>query len=128
MLELKTYMPNIKVDLQNGIYVFNSESAIGKTRLYKELRRNQQYGEAVASYSYEDYLLGVPISNVLIPNKYKLIMLDRYDMYSGEGADLISLCKNNSIILIDCKSDLPFSTEYNWCTIEMTAKLIEVVE
>lgn len=128
MLILDNYMPNIRTELNNGIYVFDNQSATGKTRLRKELRKNQQYGEKVASYSYEDYLLELPLDRILIPDKYKLIMLDRYDMYRGAGSDLILCCKENTIILIDCKGELDFGAEYGWCTIEMTDKLIEVVE
>ena len=103
-------------------------SAIGKTRLCKELRNYQKYKESVASYSYDDYLLGMPIEQVLVPNKYKVIMLDRYDMYNGVGSELISKCKDGSIILIDCKRGLNFNEEYDFCSLEMSDNIIEVVE
>lgn len=128
MLVLSKYKPEIKIHLKNGLYVFDSQSATGKTRLRKELRKLQQYGEKVASYSYEDYQLGIPINTVLNPNKYKLILLDRYDMYNGIGSDLILNCIEKSTVLIDCKGDLGFGAEYNWCTIEMSERVIEVIE
>ncbi len=128
MIRLNSYLPEIVIKLSNGIYLFDNKSATGKTRLCKELRKNQKYGENVASYSFDDYLLNVGIDNVLIPNKYKLVMLDRYDMYNGIGKELISFCKDNMVILIDCKRGLNFGIDYKFCTIEMTDKLIEVVE
>ena len=105
------------INLNNGVYLFGNESATGKTRLYRELRKNQMYGEQVAAYSYHDYLLNIPIENTLIPNFYQVILLDRYDMYNGVGSEQISLCKENSIILIDCKRGLNFQEIYEFCDI-----------
>ena len=126
MIRLSSYLPEIIIDLPNGIYLFNNESATGKTRLYMELKKNQKYGESVVSYSYDDYLLNIPIETIVIPNKYKVVMLDRYDMYNGIGKDLISACVDNTIVLIDCKKGLNFGVDYEFCYIEMTDKLIEV--
>lgn len=128
MIFLEEYFPKIHINLENGLYVFDSQSALGKTRLRKELRKLQQYGMPVSSYSYEDYQLGIPIESILDSKKFNLILLDRYDMYKGTGIDLIKECAKKSIILIDCKGDLGFSAEYYWCTIEMTDRLIEVIE
>lgn len=128
MVKLSNYFPEIDIKLSNGVYLFDNMSATGKTRLCKELRKNQTYGENVAAYSYDDYLLGIPIENFLVPNKNCVVMLDRYDMYNGVGKELISVCKEKCIILIDCKRDLNFSIDYQFCTIEMTEKLIEVLE
>lgn len=128
MVRIDKSYPVIDIQLENGIYVFDNLAATGKTRLYKELRKYQIYEGNVASYSYNDYLLGMPIESVLVSSKYKVIMLDRYDMYNGVGADLIRSCKDESIILIDCKRWLKFNVEYEFCAIEMTNKLIEVFE
>ena len=57
----------IDINLENGIYIFDNQSATGKTRLCKALRDCQKYGEPVASYTYDDKLLGIPIENILIP-------------------------------------------------------------
>lgn len=123
------YAISINVELkQSGIYVFDSESAIGKTRLFKELRKHQTYREAVSTYTYNDKLLGHRIEDALIPNKYRVIMLDRYDQYEGDGAELINECAKTSIVLIDCKVSFSVSTVDKWCTIKMSAKSIEVTE
>lgn len=129
MYENNEFAVNIKVSLdENGIYVFDSEESIGKTRLFKELRKHQTYGEAVATYTYNDKLLGHSIEDVLVPEKHRLIMLDRYTMYEGDGADLINECAKTSIVLIDCKEPLTISTEDKWCTIKMSSSSIEVTK
>ena len=128
MYSINKYGTIIDVNLDNGIYIFDNASATGKTRLCKALRECQKYGEPVASYTYDDKLLDIPIGKVLVPNKYKVIMLDRYDMYEGYGAELIKECADNSVILIDCKGEFSVSNEDDWCMIEMTEDRIEVVQ
>lgn len=128
MYKLDKYLTKISIQLENGIYIFDNISASGKTRLYKVLRECQAYGEPVASYTYNDKLLGLPIESVLMPNKYKVIMLDRYDMYEGDGASLILKCAENSIILIDCKGDFTVTNLDEWCDIRLTDCGIEVTQ
>ena len=118
----------IEINLDNGIYIFDNQSATGKTRLCKALRDCQKYGEPVASYTYDDKLLEMPIERVLVPDKYKVIMLDRYDLYEGDGAELIKECADNSIILIDCKGDFTVCSTDEWCTISMAEDKIEVTQ
>lgn len=43
----KEYKPEISIALDNGIYVFDSESATGKTWLCKHLKKLKAYGEPV---------------------------------------------------------------------------------
>lgn len=114
--------------LENGLYILEPESSTGKTRLCQEIRKHQQYGENIASYSYEDKQLGIDIKTVLNSDKYKVIMLDRYDMYNGDGAELIKECAKNSIVLIDCKSGLNFVADDDLCIMEMTPSKIEVLQ
>lgn len=56
--------------------------------------------------------------------KYKVVMLDRYDMYNGVGKDLISACKDSTIILIT--KELNFEVDYEFCYLEMTDSLMEI--
>ena len=128
MYKINKYGTELVFSIENGLYVFDNESAIGKTRLCKALRECQKYGEPVASYTYDDKLLNMHINSILVPNKYKVIMLDRYDMYNGDGAELIKECAKNSIVLIDCKSNLAVSTDDEWCSIQMEPNRIEVVQ
>lgn len=128
MVELIKYLPHIKVELENGVYVFDGDSSTGKTYLCNLLKEKCCYGEPVTGYSYDDYLLNVDIGTRLIPNKYKVIMLDRYDMFHGVGEDLIKACAKNAVVLIDSKTPLNFKVDYDSCGIELTKDLIRVVE
>ena len=126
MFRLDKYAVKIMINLENGIYVFDNESATGKTRLCKLLREYQAYGEKVASYTYNDKLLGVPINEVLEPTKYKVIMLDRYDLYEGYGKEFINKCASDAIILVDCKDKFTVTNEEDWCSIDLKPDRIEV--
>lgn len=127
MFKIDKYNVSVDIQLENGIYVFDNESGLGKTRLAKLFKKYQAYGEPVASYTYNDKLIGIDISNILKPNKFKVILLDRYDMYEGDGAELILKCAENAIILIDCKNDISVTADDEWCTIHMEKDKIEVV-
>ena len=118
---------SISINLEPGIYQFEDESATGKTRLYYLLRDLQLMGEPVISFSYEDLQLGMDLEKQLSKCKYKVIMLDRYDLYKDYCKDLLpTLCE--AIILIDCKSFLSFTEYYNTCVISMTESKVEVRE
>lgn len=125
---LNRYLPTININLSPGVYIFSNESATGKSRLCKELRKNQMYGERVASYSYEDFLLNRSLDSILASKDYDVIMLDRYDLYNGEGSSLIEKLKDTCVILIDCKSGLNFSVPYEFCFLNMDKDSLEVVE
>ena len=126
MYRTDKYNVELVFNMENGLYVFDNQSATGKTRLCKEIREHQKYGEPLASYTYDDFLLGIQIESVLIPGKYKVIMLDRYDMYEGVGAELIRECANDSIVLVDCKWNFTVSNEEEICFIKMEPYKIEV--
>lgn len=119
------YNPTVNINLENGIYTFDAESATGKTRLCKHLKTLNAYGEPVDSFTYNDLLRGDTLNNVL-NSKNKVIMLDRYDLYKNEGHELINQCAENSIILIDCKSAFPGSSDSQDCFIEMAENSLEV--
>lgn len=126
MFKLDKYLVKIEINLENGIYLFNNESSTGKTRLCKLFKEYQAYGEAVASYTYNDKLLGHSISDILKPNKFKVILLDRYDLYEGDGKELINKCAENTIILVDCKDNFTVTNDEEWCYINMEYNRIEV--
>ena len=88
LLSFTKYRDKIVVKLDPGVYVFNSFSGTGKTVLASLLDKYRGYGERVASYTYRDYVKGLPISSILDPDKYDLIVLDRYDLYYGAGEEL----------------------------------------
>ena len=87
---------NINILLDNGIYVFDAESAIGKTWLCKQLKKLKAYGETVDAVTYNDLLAGMRLENVVKPQN-KVVRLDRYDMYREDGYELINECAATSI-------------------------------
>ena len=56
MFSLLKYSVKINVNLDNGVYVFDNESATGKSRLYSLVKKYSAYGEPVAGYTFEDYM------------------------------------------------------------------------
>lgn len=126
MYKLEGLSTEIELKLQNGLYLFENKSSTGKTRLCKVIREYQMHGEPVASYSYGDMLIGLDINRILVPNKYRVIMLDRYDMYKNECNSLIKECANSSIVMIDCKQSFTVSNNYRLCYINMSPYKIEV--
>ena len=121
------YSVAISIDLPNGVYEFNEDSATGKTRLCKELKELQRLGESVIGYTYGDDRLGINLIEVFNKIHPKVLVLDRYDMYNGTFNNEIVKWSADTIILVDCKGDLQVDCEVDWCTIEMTADKIEVV-
>lgn len=112
-------------DVPNGVYVFDKESAIGKTRLAKLLHEYRVQGKPVASYTYDDVVLGRDMKEIF-DSKYKIICLDRYDLYNGEGKELIQSRKEDAIILIDCKQGTKIQCSKKTCYMEMTLDQIKV--
>lgn len=128
MYKNNKYNVFIDIELENGIYIFDENSATGKTRLCKELKEFQKMGEPVIGYTYGDNNLGINLEEVFKRINPKVLLLDRYDMYNGTFNNQILQWSNNTIILIDCKGDLEINYDVEWCTIEMTASKIEVVQ
>lgn len=112
-------------DLPYGVYVFDNMSATGKTRLAKLMHEFRVQGMPVASYTYDDKVLGRDISKVF-DKKYKVVLLDRYDLYNGTGKKLIQARKDDCIILIDCKQGTKIQCLKKICYIDMTLDWIKV--
>ena len=128
MYSLNKYNVTINIELEPGIYVFDNQSATGKTRLAKLFSKYQAYGEPVASYTYNDKLKGLSLLDLLKNNKYEVILLDRYDLYNGEYTDAIEKYSKEAVVLIDCKSELKNIADDDWCNIVMAEDRIEVVQ
>lgn len=113
------------INLDNGVYYFDEESATGKTRLAKVFRGyTQDY--PVASYSYDDLALKIPFDTLVKPGEQKVLVIDRYDIYKGTLTEQIKEFAKTGIVLIDCKGNP--GVKCNLCFIEMTADTIEVHE
>ena len=117
---------NINID-KPGIYIFECVSATGKTKLHNLISNHMIYdNEVVASaYTYNDKLRNIDISTIF-KGDYKLIVLDRYDMYYGYGSEYIKKFKDKAIILIDCKQDFNICEYEDLCSIELKENSIEV--
>lgn len=124
MYKNSEYRPNINIDLNNGVYIFDSESATGKTYLCKHLKNLRAYGEPVASFTYNDILIGNKIEDTF--KNYKVIMLDRYDLYNEMGHCLMEKYRDKSIILVDCKKGFIKDIDSELCFISLTENNIEV--
>lgn len=63
------YNVTINIYLENGIYVFDEDSATGKTRLCNELKELQKLGEPVIGYTYNDDKLGIDLKTLSVLDK-----------------------------------------------------------
>lgn len=127
MIAFEDYKTAIYIRLEPGIWVFDSET-VGKTRLCKCLRDLEVEGYPVCGYTFEDLELGRKLSDILADKKYKLIMLDRYDLYSDMEHEAICKAAEYAIVLIDCKAGFKGSCNDEPCYINMTRNSIEVTE
>lgn len=119
----------INIELDNGLWVFDDMSATGKTRLYKELKKHLIYDGDVVSFSYNDFLLGVDLRDLVSKHSdCKVLLIDRYDMMYGKYTDIINEYADKSIVLIDCKRPLTFTDKDDVCFITMTEDTITVGE
>lgn len=128
MLSIEEYKDKIYINLENGVYIFDDESATGKSRLcslMKEYRGNGRLD--IFGYTYIDRY-DISFEQVFNKGKTKVVLLDRYDMYLGEAAEWISKYKNDMVILIDCKGEFKDIDVEDWdyCYIKMTVNSIEV--
>ena len=115
-----------------GIYIFDNMAATGKTRLFYLLRELEQKGESIFTYTYNDILsnhteyLDEKLKYCL-DNHVKIIMLDRYDMYNGHGANLIRECSAESIIFIVCNAPLNMDAPVEMCFLEADQNKIDLL-
>lgn len=127
MYKIDKYNVKLTFNLKNGVYTTSCESGTGKTWLCKVLKQYRSYGEPVASYTYLDYTMGVDIASVLNSEKFKVIMLDRYDMYQGIGVELLKQIKDRAIVIVDTKSGIHGFNDDERCFIELSMNSIEVI-
>lgn len=116
----------VSINLNNGVYQFDCESATGKTRLYDVIKSYQYDGYNVTSYSYNDLQDGLNLEDVVNRVQPSLLMIDRYDMFPDMYHDIIEKLSSKCIILIDSKEILSFGEYYLSCGIKMTPTNIEV--
>lgn len=120
-------VPNIVIDIDNGVYRLTNQSGTGKTYLYSLLSRIMEGDNSVLSVTYSNALLGKEgVINYIKENKPKVMLFDRYDMYVGVFDDVINDFSNNAVILVDLKhkeSSIKFT---GICNVYLKEHVIEV--
>jgi hypothetical protein len=99
----------LHINLEPGVYIFTNYSATGKTRLCNLLKDYMILDDTVLSITYNDVLLHKDDTKSYIkPGKQRLLMLDRYDLYSGFATEEIKEFSKTGVVLIDTKYGLDF--------------------
>lgn len=116
--------PYIEIDLEPGIYVFDTFSGMGKTYLGELMTR---YRNGLAVYTYNDVRQGLRLENH-IRNLDKAILLDRYDMYSDIVEDdlLSRFVSKGGVVLVDCKDLRKIPNNASFCDLELKSNGIRV--
>lgn len=92
----------IAINVDKGVYIFDNESATGKTRMCQILDLLESRGERVKSYSYKDYKNGVDLDR--FAGSFDLLVVDRYDMFRGALGGVLDCMRDKCVVLLDCKS------------------------
>lgn len=124
-MQLNEYRMQIDIELTPGIYLFDNQSALGKTWLFNEMRKHECERNDIFTFTYNDLLLHHEFK---ICDSVKICILDRYDMYEGLFVDEIVNAASNCIILIDSKDLFSFTDNDKFCYITLTDGRIEVTE
>lgn len=121
--------PRVVLNMENGIYVFAPESATGKTFLFGLLRNLQIAGDAIVTYNYWDYQVGVDLGKMIDKTHPKVVMIDRMDCFRMDRAihDAILQVWKSAIVLVDLKYLTPPPFKCKIADIDMSQDLIEVI-
>ena len=123
-------LPEVQINLSNGIYVFQRESGAGKSYLAERLHSLRGIGEPVDSFSFSDLKKFGSLEEALngvdfTLGELKVILFDRYDQYVGKFTETIQELGHTCIILVDCKG-LTQLGDVNMCDISFDKVRIEV--
>lgn len=127
MLDLVCNGMTIKINLSNGIYQADPVSASGKSYLYTML---QELGrDDILTLSYKDmkFLINEVAINEIFSQNYKLILVDRYDLYAGMLDNYLQRYKTTAIVIIDLKQKSEDWIEH-MCEFDLTECRLEVNE
>ncbi len=95
----------LEIDAQPGVYSLGQNSGTGKTYLFnllKQLRSAYQELKILVA-SYGDFT-EEELINRLTSNKYDIIMMDRYEIWSSELLDyFLYKQKGDAVIMLDVK-------------------------
>lgn len=119
--------PLIQINLENGIYLFDNKSGIGKTYLFKLLNVISSRTDFLC-LTLSNYFLVNDLVNVCKSRNVKVIILDRYDLYINQFSEELLQLKDNVIILVDCKHPDKLSFDSGNCGINFTEDKLEVFD
>lgn len=128
MIKLTKLAKKAYIDLQPGLYLTTKRSSCGKTYLCEILKAYRKAGYPVNTYTYDD-LDRVDMSKELDINKYKLIVIDRYDMYRDMcHNEILKFVDAGGIVIIDCKEYFALRPKCKLCVVDITQPgVIEVM-
>lgn len=116
LIEDINFKVSLKIDLEAGIYAFESESCIGKTRLYSLIKSREIYTNEISALTFNDIHNNEDIIRKLLDKEEcKTVFLDRYDLYNY--IDYLHEYKTTKVILIDCKGYTGQKTVVSMCKI-----------
>lgn len=104
--------------------MFVKDSADGKSYLCNLLRKLSTADNRVNSYTYSDKSV-FSLAQLFENKALELVMLDRYDMYSGEGVAELAEFSKGGIVLIDSKN-YEFPLRVTTCFLTMSADEIVI--
>lgn len=120
--------PKIEIELENGLHRFYPWSATGKTYLYKQLESLHALGHKIVTYTYDNYLYGHSLKQMVNLVKPEVIMLDRLDMYADDEKiiEVIREVHDKAIVLISKKTPWLIGIDCELIGIEYDKELIKV--
>lgn len=93
----------LDLNLENGVYVFDSEASTGKTYLLSLIQNSVSTPEYMG-ITYRDVIkLEVDLPRLVEKNNPVLLVIDRYDMYAGKYDTYIKEWAKRMIVLVDAK-------------------------
>lgn len=119
-----TFETEIDISLPNGDYQFVLDSSTGKTYLANKLKEYRRLGKPVTAVSYVDFTEN---TMKLLDREYNVVLIDRYDLYSGKLDNIIAELGARTTVLVDFKLGLKIPrVKVNYCIIKFNLYKIEV--
>lgn len=130
MISISVQDLSIEIKLDNGLYLFISESAAGKTYMGELIKLINS-----VKPEWSERLVFVSSKSEVDTNSIRLmengiLILDRYDLYqSKELTDLIVQASKTNIVLLDLKAISRYKLGLvSFCKIERTRNAFKVVK
>lgn len=120
----------VDINLEEGYYFLDEDSATGKTYLSTLLKEINELGLAnILVVTYSRLMNISDIIKHMTNTKYDLIMFDRFDLYCNEDlCETIEKISENTVILIDIKDLSSLYKIFPRCaTINIKMEGVEIV-